>query len=170
MGWRGVQYEENREVWFWPSWGMPGPSSHDEGQVSREEGYWDTLWHIITSAAVQAEIKDQIKFQTAGTSIQSPAEVRERNFSSPKSPKIGRIPNRGFGAALKDRITGYCPEARGHGLGLGVAGTGGASLLFPGRVSAKRIGDTQGKAQGLSTQGSSAVSAQKPPFENPLSR
>lgn len=65
------------------------PSTPYEGQVSSEKGRWNPLWCIITTAAVQAEIKDQIKFQAAGTSIRSPAEVRERNFSSLRSPKIG---------------------------------------------------------------------------------
>lgn len=44
------------------------PSTHSGGQVS-EKGCWDPLWCVITIAAVQAEIKDQIKFQAAGTSI-----------------------------------------------------------------------------------------------------
>lgn len=81
--------------------------------MSREKGCWDTLWRIITSAAVQAEIKDQIKFQTAGTSIRSPAEVRERNFSSPKSPKIGQIPNRGFGASHEGSHYWLLPRSKG---------------------------------------------------------
>lgn len=71
-----------------PAQGYLAPSTGYGGQVS-EKGRRDPLWYIITIAAVQAEIKDQIKFQAAGTSIQSPAEVRERNFSSLKSPKIG---------------------------------------------------------------------------------
>jgi hypothetical protein len=35
----------------------------------------------------------------------------------------------GLGAALKDHITGYCPEARGHGLRIG--GIARVILLFP---------------------------------------
>lgn len=61
----------------WP----PAPL-HLPGQVTGS-GLRDNFGCIITAAAVQAEIKDQIKFQAAGTLVQSPAEVKERNFSSP---------------------------------------------------------------------------------------
>ena len=75
---------------------------------------------------------------------------------------MAEFPTGGFGAALKDHITGYYPEARGHGLR--VDGTGGAILLFPGRVSAKQSGETPRKPTDLAFRGSSVVHAQKPPF------
>lgn len=65
---------------------------------------------------------------------------------------MAEFPTRGFGAAFKDHITGYCPEARGHGLR--VDGAGGAILLFPGRVSARQNGESQRKPRNSAFQGS----------------
>lgn len=55
------------------------PSTHPGGQVSEKRALGPFMAHN-SHAAVQAEIKDQIKFQAAGTSIQSPAEVRKGIF------------------------------------------------------------------------------------------
>lgn len=80
---------------------------------------------------------------------------------------MAEFPTGGVGSALKDHITGYCPEARGHGLG--VDGTGGATALFPGKSVCQAEWGKAEKAQDLASGGTSVVGAQKPPFERPLS-
>lgn len=118
---------------------------------------------------MQAEIKDQIKFQAAGTSIRSPAEVRERNFSSPKSLKIGGIPNRGVWCGLEGSRYWLLPRSKGHGLE--VDETGGTLLLFSaGCLPSSTEKLRQSPGSGHPSRGSGVMSAQKLAFEYLFSR
>ena len=77
---------------------------------------------------------------------------------------MAEFPTGGFGAALKDRVTGYCPEARGHGLE--VDETGGTLLFFSaGCLPSSTEKLRQSPGSGHPSRGSGVTSAQKLAFE-----